>query len=232
MKPQKIQWQKLYKMEELKKWFQNNTDISGTKLTEVLDYLKGKDVGPEEWRPVVDHEDSYEVSNRGRVRSKTRTVVKKGAPKRLRKCTYKGRVLSIQEHTNGYKFIALRNNGKTKQHRIHRLVAKAFIPNPDNKPEVNHDLGIKAFNWAINLHWATKSENHKHAHKKGLGNESGVPGSANGRAKITEDDVRYIRKNPDDLTQPELGEKFGLHHSTIQKINVGKLWPHVEIANQ
>ena len=211
-------------MRDVKRWFENNTDINTKEIEDVLVFLDGKDIKPEQWRSVTGYEDYYEISSRGRIRSKTRTVYKKGAPGNLKKCTYKGKILSIQTHTNGYKFIGLSSDGNVKQHRIHRLVAKEFVPNPDNKPEVNHKLGIKGFNWSINLVWATKSENHQHAHDNGLAGESSNPGSKNGRAKITEEDVIYIRKNPDNLTQPELGEKFGLHHSTIQKINVGKLW--------
>jgi len=70
--------------------------------------------------------------------------------------------------SNGY--ITIKIDGKTKT--LHRLIAKYFIPNPENKPFVNHKNGIKTDNRVENLEWCTRSENEKHAHKLGLKNNS------------------------------------------------------------
>lgn len=69
---------------------------------------------------------------------------------------------------DGYLLYKLYKDKKPFTIKIHRLVAEAFIPNPDNKPQVNHINGIKTDNRLINLEWVTKSENQKHAHKTGL----------------------------------------------------------------
>lgn len=69
---------------------------------------------------------------------------------------------------NGYSSIKLLNKGTRQSYYIHRLVAFFFVPNPNNKPCVNHIDGNKANNKAENLEWVTKSENTLHAHKLGL----------------------------------------------------------------
>lgn len=103
----------------------------------------------EEWRAIAGYEGLYEVSNLGRVRS----------------LKYWGgnRVAILKQATSkrGYKKIALTSEKKT--FLIHRLVAQAFIPNPENKPEVNHIDGNKQNNCVNNLEWVTGSENNIHA---------------------------------------------------------------------
>lgn len=69
---------------------------------------------------------------------------------------------------DGYLGVVLCKNGKTKLIAVHRLVAMHFIPNPENKPQVNHKNGVKNDNAAENLEWVTQSENMKHAVKTGL----------------------------------------------------------------
>ena len=103
----------------------------------------------------------YEVSNLGRVRRKKRAK------------RYKGEYTYIKGMNNGnYMQVFIRPDivGKSKTFLIHRLVAEAFIPNTDNKPEVNHEDGNKLNNNVTNLQWATHKENCEHRELTGLGN--------------------------------------------------------------
>lgn len=96
----------------------------------------------EEWRPIRGFEDRYLISNTGLVFSKI-----------------SNRMLSPKIDRYGYKAISLSRNGKMKYTTIHRLVAIAFIPNPDNLPTVNHKDEDKLNNRSDNLEWATVKEN-------------------------------------------------------------------------
>lgn len=76
----------------------------------------------------------------------------------------KAHTISIQENNKGYLFVSAHENGRRKNLLIHRLVAQAFIPNPENKPEINHIDGNPHNNRVDNLEWVTSSENRKHAY--------------------------------------------------------------------
>lgn len=91
----------------------------------------------EEWKPYKD----YEVSNFGRVKGKL------------------GKILKTCFNGGGYLYVCICENGKRKNMKIHRLVALCFIPNPDNKPQVDHINRDKTDNRVENLRWATRSEN-------------------------------------------------------------------------
>lgn len=115
--------------------------------------------------PITDFEDSYQVSDCGLVFSIPRIVVGSNGTR----YPFKGKQLSqVLNAKLGYYICQLyRDNQQTTKY-IHRLVAEAFVPNPENKPEVNHIDGDKTNNHFSNLKWVTSSENSFHAVKAGL----------------------------------------------------------------
>lgn len=84
----------------------------------------------------------------------------------------RGKEKELQVDAHGYAKVDLYNNSKKSSKRVHRLVAEAYIPNPDNKPDVNHKDGNKLNNFVENLEWCTKSENMQHAYRTGLARPS------------------------------------------------------------
>jgi hypothetical protein len=119
----------------------------------------------EEWRAVAGFEGYYEVSNFGEVRSIDRLVPRDGPTGNM---TRKGQLRKPHITPKGYLRVQLTKDGEAHNYQVHRLVALAFIPNPDNKPEVNHRNGNKRDNYVGNLEWSTGSENQTHAYQMGL----------------------------------------------------------------
>lgn len=113
----------------------------------------------EKWADMVGWEGVYMVSNFGNVKSLTRRVRAKYGKTRV----IKERLMKLYINKLGYVLISLNGNGDTEVCTIHRAIAKAFIPNPYNKPEINHKNGIRHDNRVENLEWATGSENVKHS---------------------------------------------------------------------
>lgn len=101
------------------------------------------------WKPVVGYEGHYEVSNLGRVRSVDKEVFVKNNCKAIKK----GKVRSLKTTKYGYKEVNLSKGNEAKSKRVNRLVAEAFLPNPDNLPCVNHKNEDKLDNRVENLEW-------------------------------------------------------------------------------
>lgn len=172
------------------------------------------------WHPVVGYEGLYEVSNLGVIRSLGRCKGQYGA---LR--DYSGRFLSLK---NGklYVQVVLVKEGKKKGYLVHRLVAMAFIPNPQELPEVNHINGRKRDNRAENLEWVDSSQNQHHSYKLGL--QQVVYGEGHHRSKLTEAEVIEIRrrfKNGESHTK--IAPDFGVHRRTIVDVCLRKTWSHI-----
>ena len=135
------------------------------------------------WKDIPEYEGLYQVSNLGRVKS----------------LIYgKERIMKLSKDKDGYLQVQLSKKGKIKLKKVHRLVAEAFIDNPESKPQVNHINEIKTDNRVENLEWCTGSENMLHAIRKGL------LLSANGF-----DDSQSIAVSMYDKTTGELLKEFG-----------------------
>lgn len=115
------------------------------------------------WKDIKGYEGVYQVSTTGRVKSLARLIKKEKGTWNL-----KERILVANVDCLGYHRAGFSQRKQRKYFGIHRLVAEAFIPNPDNKKEVNHIDGNKSNNHVNNLEWATRSENMKHAVDNGL----------------------------------------------------------------
>lgn len=116
------------------------------------------------WKDVVGYEGIYQISNLCRIKSMPRLwkLNSKG------KTMMNEKILKWMTDFHGYLVVELRNNGDRKGGFSHRLIAQAFIQNPENKPEINHINGIKNDNRIENLEWCTKLENIQHSCRTGL----------------------------------------------------------------
>lgn len=169
-----------------------------------------EDLPGEEWRDIVGYEGLYQVSNFVRFKSFHRGS-----------CVI--RVPSVVG--NRYVDICLSKNGQSKSFLVHRLVAQAFIPNPDptTKTEVHHINSDKHDNRPENLMWVTPEENLMYARRDTCFGKPHV-----GRRRLSNEAVRYIRENPEGLSQIRLGKKFGVSNSTISLIQRGLIYMDVQ----
>lgn len=168
----------------------------------------------EVWKDIKRFNGNYSISNCGNVRN-NRT----------------GKILKSHVSDNGYLHVTVNPFGEFKSYniRIHREVAIAFIPNPSNKPEVNHIDCDKTNPNVRNLEWATSKENAEHANENNL--ITRLRGEDNVRSKFTEDFIEKIRK----LYIPyhkkyglrALGKEYGFHHTAMSKALLGTNWKHL-----
>ena len=115
------------------------------------------------WKDVKGYEGYYQISNKGRVRSLDRTIIFKNGGKHF----FKGKIISQTVSKTGYWISTLSKNCYSRTTKVHILIAKAFIPNPLNKPQVNHKDLNKLNNKISNLEWVTAKENMQHAWRNG-----------------------------------------------------------------
>ena len=132
-----------------------------------------------------------------------------------------GRKLKPQPNGKGYLRVGI---GK-KLMFVHRLVAEMYVPNPDNKPQVNHIDGDKTNNRADNLEWVSNLENRSHAVDSGLQ----VHGERCPWAKLTKDDVLAIRAD-EDATITELAKRYGVSRAAIRCVRQFKTWKTEKIC--
>ena len=176
----------------------------------------------QEWKDIAGWERLYAVSSHGQVKSYDRLVTESNGKTR----THKGRLVTLKK-TGRYHGVSLFLHGAGQRYYVHRLVAEAFIPNPDGRLEVNHKDGNKFNNCASNLEWATRSENAKHAYCMGLLNPPVTKGESQHSAKLTEHDVKQIRKAFKPGMGRLLAQKYGVTPRSIYGVINGRTWQHV-----
>jgi len=180
------------------------------------------------WKDIKGYEGMYQVSNLGRVKSLERlTFFKNGRKPRLEKEMIKRPALDGK----GYNRMCLRKHDIPNTFKLHRLVAEHFIPNPDNKPQVNHINGDKLDNRVENLEWMTNDENMHHSkiNKLRIGKMPSAENHSN--SKLTNEQVRYIRsvykKSSREFGGGALAKQFNMSIPSIIKIIHKKTYTNV-----
>lgn len=159
-------------------------------------------------KEIKGYEGLYEIDDLGNVTSVKRNATKKATV-----------------FPSGYAYVRLHKNGEGKSFRVHRLVAEAFLPNPNGYEQVNHINGVKTDNYLGNLEWCNSFQNMRHAKNIGLFN---VSGESNPSAKLTKSDVVNIRNeyvpNSKQYGTVALAKKYGVSNVMIGKIVRRENW--------
>jgi len=177
----------------------------------------------EVWKDIPGYEGIYQASNQGRIRSIDRFITNRYKQLQPRK----GAMMSVSLHRQGYGRVLLTKDRKSKTVFIHRLIALTFIPNPQEKKEVNHKNGIKMDNTVDNLEWCTPSENVKHAHRTGL--LTTIMGEKHYKSKLSEEDVKKIRHDyaMGHTSHKKLAKEYNLNQKSIWAILHRTSWKHI-----
>lgn len=163
-----------------------------------------------EWKPVIINgiDTGYQISNTGEVKGK------------------RGKILEKDISNTGYYVINGYLDGKQIKIRIHREVARAFIPNDDNKPFVNHLNGNKQLNWYGNLEWATHDDNMKHAVETGLIDAKGIKHPENVYSNDQVIKACKMLEDPNN-TIADISRETGINRSILYGIRTGHTWTHI-----
>ena len=183
------------------------------------EYLKGFE--DEMWQPIENYEGLYWISSHGRIRSSTRNN------------SY-AKIFFPSKNCNGYFLATLTKDGKSKKLLAHRLVAKAFIPNPSEYDCINHIDCNRMNNKVENLEWCTRAMNNAHSKEMGRLGGGGQIGSKHKSAKLNEYEVLKIKqliamsKRPVELIK-EISNQYNVSETTIRDIRSGRRWKHVSL---
>ena len=198
-----------------------------------LDYPKVDDLEGEIWKDIEGAEGLYKISNYGRVKTNKKRIGENSEIEFVDKIL-KGALTKLGYNRTKVCY----RNGKFKMFSTHRLVAKHFIPNPDNKPEINHIDGIKTNNHVSNLEWCTRSENMKHAVQLGLRSiteyqRKRISETHNGElstfAKLKECDILNIRNLfVEGMSYAKISKLYPVNAGAIRCIVLGQTWKHVK----
>lgn len=168
----------------------------------------------EKWRYVPNENGLFVISSLGRV-----AKIIKGSKL----------FLTVMLNKDGYCYVSFCTYRLIRNKRVHRLVALAFVPNPYNKPQVNHKNGVKTDNRVENLEWCTAKENIDHSIKNGL--KKWAVGEKCGTVVLNNKKVIRIKKMLiyGNLSHEKIADKFNVCRSTVSLINQGKTWKHINI---
>lgn len=175
----------------------------------------------ETWKSIVGYERLYSISTEGRIKSH-----------------FHNAFLRPADNGKGYKFVWLNKNGRRERFYVHRLVALVFIPNPQNKPQINHKDCNRSNNYVENLEWVDNYEQMQHASRNGKLHSSDFQkqqtsiansGTKSHLSKLTDINVREIRdiKKKTGLSNIKIADMFGVNRETIGYIIRCKTWKHL-----
>ena len=178
------------------------------------------------WKPLRGYEGLYEVSNKGRIKSLPRNYLRKRKGRKDHIVKVKGKVLKQCVGTTGYYIIRIRKDKKCKTKKVHRLIAKTFLPEIKGCNIVNHIDGNRLNNSIENLEWTTHQGNSDNAIERG---SIDMKGSKHYFAKLTEQDVIQIRElwRSGNYTQVEIANMFNVGRKNITKIVNRQRWTHI-----
>lgn len=177
------------------------------------------------WRDIIGYEGFYMISNKGRVKGLKRKISKNGIL-----ALHKEKIRKQGMCGSGYWNVSLCRDGIVKNKMVHRLVGIAFIPNPENKREINHKNNIKTDNDVNNLEWATPRENQLHAITHGK-THCHTTGINNVRAKFTDEKIREFRgfyeSNKNLISIRKMAKIYKVNNMTLHCIIKRKTWKHI-----
>lgn len=169
------------------------------------------------WKDIPGYEGYYQVSTLGRIRDVDRVITRSDG----NIMTRSGKIRKLDTTTKKYPYIGLHKNNKLATLVVHRLVARVFIPNPDNLPQINHKDGNKFNNHVDNLEWCTNQQNVLHAMRNGLA-------GGTKRSCLTKEQAIEVKSLLNSgHRQCKIAERLGISSKWVHSISKGKTWRYV-----
>jgi len=188
--------------------------------------LSLEDLDGEEWRVVEGWNYMYSVSNLGRLKRRKRVVCNGKYNDKSSIQIRNEKILHQHRDAGGYVRAKFCINSNTTTVKVHRIVASAFIENPEKKPQVNHISGVRDDNRVENLEWVTRCENIQHSFK--FLNRQVLKGENNSCSKLNNIKVRIIKRLNGDMPYTEIARIFKVDPALIRRICMGINWAHIK----